>query len=423
MPTATTEANRPGAARGTPAASDVLVTGLGATTPLGGDVPSSWAALLSGRSGVSRLNTSWAEQLPVRIAGHMCEDPTPLLDRIQQRRLDRSQAAAVVAAREAWTDAGAPEVEAERLAVVVGTGIGGGLTLLEQDDRLEQRGPRAISPHTVPRLMPNGSAATVGLLLGARAGTHAPTSACASGAEALAVGALLIRSGRADVVVAGGTDACLHPLALGAFARMRALSRRNDAPDLASRPFDQERDGFVMSEGAGMVVLERAGFARARGARVRAALSGAGVTSDAYDVTLPAVEGQVRAIGAALRDAGLTGADIGHVNAHATGTPLGDVTEARAVRAAVGAHPAVTACKSATGHLLGASGAVEAVFTVLTLAHGVVPAVRNLEKVSDGIELDLVSGGPRPTTAHAALSTSFGFGGHNVVLAFTRQDG
>ncbi|MFK0109527.1 beta-ketoacyl-[acyl-carrier-protein] synthase family protein [Streptomyces sp. NPDC091217] len=417
---ATTEANPPDAGRRTPAGADVLVTGLGATTPLGGDVPSSWAALLSGRSGVSRLDAAWAEQLPVRIAGGMCEDPTSRLDRIRQRRLDRSQAAAVVAAREAWTDAGAPVVEPERLAVVVGTGIGGGLTILEQDDRLEQRGPRAISPHTVPMLMPNGSAAAVALLLGARAGTHAPTSACASGAEALAVGSLLIRSGRADVVVAGGTDACLHPLALGAFARIRALSLRNEAPDLASRPFDRERDGFVMSEGAGMVVLERAGFARARGAQVHATMAGAGVTSDAYDVTLPAAEGQMRAIGAALRDAGLTAADVDHVNAHATGTPVGDATEARAVREAVGPHPAVTACKSATGHLLGASGAVEAVFTVLTLVHGLIPAVRNLDKASDGIELDLVAGGPRRTPVRAALSTSFGFGGHNVVLAFTR---
>ncbi|MFK0284653.1 beta-ketoacyl-[acyl-carrier-protein] synthase family protein [Streptomyces sp. NPDC090499] len=416
---ATTETNRPHAGRRTPPRAEVLVTGLGATTPLGGDAPSSWAALLSGRSGVTRLDTPWAEQLPVRIAGGMCEDPAFRLDRVRRRRLDRSQAAAVVAAGEAWTDAGAPEVDAERLAVVVGTGIGGGLTLLEQDDRLEQRGPRAISPHTVPMLMPNGSAAAVGLLLGARAGTHAPTSACASGAEALAVGMLLIRSGRADVVVAGGTDACLHPLALGAFARMRALSLRNDAPDLASRPFDRDRDGFVMSEGAGMVVLERADFARARGAHVHATLSGAGVTSDAYDVTLPAAEGQVRAIGAALRDADLGGADIGHVNAHATGTPLGDATEARAVQEAVGPHPAVTACKSATGHLLGASGAVEAVFTVLTLVHGLIPPVRNLDEASDGIELDLVSGGPRRASVRAALSTSFGFGGHNVVLAFT----
>lgn len=416
----TAEATSPDGGRRTSASADILVTGLGATTPLGGDVPSSWAALLSGRSGITRLNTPWAEQLPVRIAGSMCQDPASGLDRIRQRRLDRSQAAALVAAQEAWTDAGAPEVEPERLAVVVGTGVGGALTMLEQDDRLEERGPRALSPYTVPRLMPNGSAAAVGLLLGARAGTHAPTSACASGAEALAVGALLIRSGRADVVVAGGTDACLHPLSLGAFARMRALSLRNDAPDLASRPFDQERDGFVMAEGAGMVVLERTEFARARGAHVHAVLAGAGVTSDAYDVTLPASEGQVRAIRAALRDACLTRDDVAHVNAHATGTPVGDVIEAEAVRKAVGSHPVVTACKAATGHLLGASGAVEAVFTVLTLEHGLVPPVRNLDKPADGIELDLVSGEPRRTPAGAALSTSFGFGGHNVALAFTR---
>ncbi|MEU7059269.1 beta-ketoacyl-[acyl-carrier-protein] synthase family protein [Streptomyces sp. NPDC046197] len=420
MLTATAEATRPDDGRPPAVSADVVVTGLGATTPLGGDVPSSWAALLSGRSGVSRLDAPWAEQLPVRIGGTMCQDPVTRLDRVRQRRLDRSQAAAVVAAQEAWADAREPEVEAERLAVVVGTGVGGALTMLEQHHRLQERGQRALSPFTVPRLMPNGSAAAVSLLLGARAGTHAPTSACASGAEALAVGALLIRSGRADVVVAGGTDACLHPLSLGAFARMGALSLRNDAPGLASRPFDHERDGFVMSEGAGMVVLERAGFARARGARVHAVLAGAGVTSDAYDVTLPAVEGQVRAIRAALRDAGLTGADIAHVNAHATGTPVGDVTEARAVREAVGPYPAVTACKSATGHLLGASGAVEAVFTALTMEHGLIPPVRNLDKVADGVELDLVTGEPRRTSAAAALSTSFGFGGHNVVLAFTR---
>ncbi|MFI1731883.1 beta-ketoacyl-[acyl-carrier-protein] synthase family protein [Streptomyces acidicola] len=416
----TAEAPCPDRGRRASAGADILVTGLGATTPLGGDVPSSWQALLSGRSGVTRLNTPWAEQLPVRIAGNMNQDPASRLDRIRLRRLDRSQAAALVAAQEAWADAGAPEVESERLAVVVGTGVGGALTMLEQDDRLEERGPRALSPYTVPRLMPNGSAAAVGLLLGARAGTHAPTSACASGAEALAVGALLIRAGRADVVVAGGTDACLHPLSLGAFARMRALSLRNDAPDLASRPFDHDRDGFVMSEGAGMVVLERAGFARARGAHVHAALVGAGVTSDGYDVTLPDSEGQMRAISAALRDSGLTGADIAHVNAHATGTPVGDVSEAQALQKAVGTHPAVTACKSATGHLLGASGAVEAVFTVLTLEHGLIPPVRNLDKTGDGIELDLVTGEPRRTPEGAALSTSFGFGGHNVALAFTR---
>ncbi|MFD4033243.1 beta-ketoacyl-[acyl-carrier-protein] synthase family protein [Streptomyces sp. NPDC058637] len=400
---------------------DVLVTGMGATTPLGADVPGTWDGLLAGRSGVSRITAPWVTRLPVHIAGAMLQDPYAEVDRVQMRRLDRSQAAAIVAAREAWADAGPPEVEPERLAVVVGTGIGGALTILDQHDRMGERGQRAVSPYTVPRLMPNGASAVVSLLLGARAGTHAPTSACASGAEAIAVGALLIRAGRADVVVAGGTDACIHPLSLGAFAQMRALSLRNDAPGLASRPFDRRRDGFVMSEGAGMVVLERGDFARARGARAHAALAGAGVTSDAHDITLPDAAGQARAIREALRDAGLTGEDIGHVNAHATGTPQGDVAESRAVTRAVGDHPVVTAPKSATGHLLGASGAVEAILTVLALKDSLVPPVRNLEEVGDGIELDLVTGVPRKIDTTAALSTSFGFGGHNVVLAFTRD--
>ncbi|MEV8228085.1 beta-ketoacyl-[acyl-carrier-protein] synthase family protein [Streptomyces sp. NPDC079167] len=403
------------------AGDDVLVTGMGATTPLGADVPGTWDGLLAGRSGISPITAPWVTRLPVHIAGSMLQDPYADVDRVQRRRLDRSQAAALVAAREAWSDAGPPEVEPERLAVVVGTGIGGALTILDQHDRMGERGQRAVSPYTVPRLMPNGASAVVSLMLGARAGTHAPTSACASGAEAIAVAALLIRAGRADVVVAGGTDACIHPLSLGAFAQMRALSLRNDAPDRASRPFDRRRDGFVMSEGAGMVVLERGDFARARGARVHAALAGAGVTSDAHDITLPDAAGQARAIDEALRDAGLTGGDIGHVNAHATGTPQGDVAESRAVTAAVGDHPVVTAPKSSTGHLLGASGAVEAILTVLALKESLVPPVRNLEEAGDGIGLDLVTGAPREAPATAALSTSFGFGGHNVVLAFTRD--
>lgn len=396
------------------------MTGMGATTPLGADVSGTWEALMAGRSGIAPIDAPWVDRLPVRIAGAMHRDPYGEIERVERRRLDRSQAAALVAAREAWSDAGQPEVQPERLAVVVGTGIGGALTILDQHDVMNERGRRAVSPYTVPRLMPNGASAVVSLMLGARAGTHAPTSACASGAEAIAVGALLIRAGRADVVVAGGTDACLHPLSLGAFAQMRALSLRNDAPEQASRPFERRRDGFVMSEGAGMVVLERADFARSRGARLHAALAGAGVTSDAHDITLPDATGQVRAIEEALRDAGLTGGDIGHVNAHATGTPQGDIAESRAVMSAVGGHPVVTAAKSATGHLLGASGAVEAILTVLALKESVVPAVRNLEEIGDGIELDLVRGLPRQAGAEAALSTSFGFGGHNVVLAFTR---
>ncbi|RKN12865.1 beta-ketoacyl-[acyl-carrier-protein] synthase family protein [Streptomyces radicis] len=400
---------------------DVVVTGMGATTPLGGDVPTSWSALLAGESGVTELETPWAEQLPVRIAGTLCKDPAAIIDRVQRRRLDRSQETALVAAREAWADAGAPAVEPERLAVVVGTGIGGALTMLDQDDRLEAHGPRMLSPFTVPRLMPNAAAAVVSIELGARAGTHAPTSACASGAEALAVGAMLIRAGRADVVVAGGTDACLHPLSIGGFARMGALSTRNDAPEQASRPFDRDRDGFVMAEGAGVVVLERDDFARARGAREYAVLAGASVTSDATDMTTPDAEGQVRAIDQALADADLVPADISYVNAHATGTPAGDITEARALRRAMGNGPAVTATKASTGHLLGAAGAVEAIFTVLSLRDSLIPATRNLAEPAPEVELDLVTDRPRSASPAAALSTSFGFGGHNVVLVLRRS--
>lgn len=398
-----------------------MVTGMGATTPLGGDVPSTWSALLAGESGISELEAPWAAQLPVRIAGTLRKDPADVIDRIQRRRLDRTQEAALIAAREAWADADAREgdVDPFRLAVVVGTGVGGALTMLDQDDRLEELGPRLLSPFTVPRLMPNGGAAVVSLELGARAGAHAPTSACASGAEALAVGAMLIRAGRADMVVAGGTDACLHPLSIGGFARMGALSTRNDTPELASRPFDRDRDGFVMAEGAGILVLERADFAAARGARPYAVLAGAGVTSDAYDMTAPAAEGQIRAIDAALRDADLAPADITHINAHATGTPTGDITEAEALSRAIGGHPKVTATKSSTGHLLGAAGAVEAIFTVLSLEHAVIPAIRNLGEPAPEIGLDLVADKPQQVASVAALSTSFGFGGHNVVLSFT----
>ncbi|MFE9552447.1 beta-ketoacyl-[acyl-carrier-protein] synthase family protein [Streptomyces sp. NPDC006703] len=403
-----------------PRTTDVVVTGIGATTPLGGDVPSTWSALLAGESGISTLEAPWADQLSVRIAGALRKDPADVVAPVQRRRLDRSQEAALIAAREAWADAGSPDVDPVRLAVVVGTGIGGAGTLLDQDDRLEELGPRLLSPFTIPRLMPNGAAAVVSLELGARAGTHAPTSACASGAEALAVGAMLIRAGRADVVVAGGTDACLHPLFIGGFARMGALSTRNETPELASRPFDRDRDGFVMAEGAGVVVLERAEFARARGVRPRALLAGAGITSDAYDMTMPDVEGQIRAVAEALRDADLTPGDITHVNTHATGTPTGDLIEADALRLAVGTHPLVTATKSATGHLLGAAGAVEAIFTVLSLEHAVIPAIRNLDEAAPGVELDLVTGQPRHASPAAALSTSFGFGGHNVVLSFTK---
>jgi 3-oxoacyl-[acyl-carrier-protein] synthase II len=405
---------------------DIVVTGLGATTPLGGDVATTWEALLAGRSGVSRLTEEWAQELPAQLVARLSKEPSEQLDRVRSRRLDRSQQVAVVAAEEAWRDARGADsgVDPLRLAVVFGTGIGGALTLLGQDDVLEQKGAKRVSPFTIPMLMPNGPAAAVGLAVGAQAGVHAPVSACASGAEAVRWGLDLLRFNRADMVVVGGTEAVVHPLPMAGFAAMRAMSTRNDEPERASRPFDKGRDGFVLGEGAAALVLERADAAAARGATVYARLAGAGATADGYDLVAPHPEGEGagRAIAAAIRDAGLTAADIGHVNAHATSTPIGDTAEANAIRNAIGDHPLVTATKSQTGHLLGAAGALESVFTILALRDQIVPATANLEDPDDDAAvqaLDIVRREPRKATFSAALNDSFGFGGHNMALVFT----
>jgi 3-oxoacyl-[acyl-carrier-protein] synthase II len=403
---------------------DVVVTGLGATTPLGGDVTSTWDAMLAGRSGVSALTQEWAGQLPVRIAAQLAVDPAGLLDRVKLRRLDRSEAIALIAAHQAWADAGLADsgLDPERLGVSVGSGIGGAVTLLNQDDILEASGPRRVSPHTVPMLMPNGPAAWVGLELGAQAGVHAVASACATGAEAIALGLDMIRAGRADVVVAGGTEAVIHPLPMAGFASMRAMSTRNDDPERASRPWDKGRDGFVLGEGAGVVVLERADHAAARGARVYARLAGAGITSDGYDIVQPHPEGAgaIRAIAKAIADADVDRQDIVHVNAHATSTPVGDLAEVVALHKALGDHPVVTATKSMTGHLLGAAGALESIATILAIRDGVVPPTINLDDPDDGLDLDVAANKVRHMEIPAALNNSFGFGGHNVALVFTR---
>ncbi|PZG16368.1 beta-ketoacyl-[acyl-carrier-protein] synthase II [Micromonospora craterilacus] len=404
---------------------DVVVTGLGATTPLGGDVASTWDAMLAGRSGVSALTQEWAAQLPVRIAGQLAVDPANLLDRVKLRRLDRSEAIALIAAHQAWADAGLADsgLDPERLGVSVGSGIGGAVTLLAQDDILEASGPRRVSPHTVPMLMPNGPAAWVGLELGAQAGVHSVASACATGAEAIALGLDMIRAGRADVVVAGGTEAVIHPLPIAGFASMRAMSTRNDEPERASRPWDKNRDGFVLGEGAGIVVLERAEHAAARGARVYARLAGAGITSDGYDIVQPHPEGAgaIRAIAKAIADAGVAKADITHVNAHATSTPVGDLAEIKALHRALGDHPVLTATKSMSGHLLGAAGALESIATILAIRDSVVPPTINLDDPDDGLDLEVVAGKARQLDIPAALNNSFGFGGHNVALVFTRD--
>jgi 3-oxoacyl-[acyl-carrier-protein] synthase II len=406
---------------------DVVVTGLGATTPLGGDVATFWAALLDGRSGVVALTEDWATDLKVRIAARMAVDPTEVLPRVQARRLDRAQQAAVIAARQAWADAGftGPADEAglapERVAVVIGTGIGGVGSLIREHDVILAKGPSRVSPLLIPQDMPNGSAAHVGLEIRARAGVHTPVSACASGAEAVAYGLDLIQLDRADVVVVGGTEACVHPLTISGFAQMQAMSTRNDEPERASRPFDKGRDGFVLGEGAGALVIERRSVAEARGRTPYAVLAGAGITADGYDMVAPdpAGNGQRRAARFALERSGIDRKDVVHVNAHATSTPAGDTAEARWIADLLGEQTVVTATKSMTGHLLGAAGAIESIATVLAVRYDIVPPTINLDDPDDGVLVD-VPRQARKMTVPAALNDSFGFGGHNVALLFRK---
>jgi 3-oxoacyl-[acyl-carrier-protein] synthase II len=405
----------------------VVVTGLGATTPLGGDVASTWAAMLAGQSGVRRITEPWAEQLPVRIAAPAAVDPVEVVGRVQARRMDRCEQFALVAAREAWADAGAPEVDPERLGVSVTTGIGGIGSTLAAYDTLNEKGWQRISPYTVPMLMPNGAAGWISMEFGAHAGAHCMVSACASGAEAIGYAIDMIRSGRADVVLAGGTEAAIMPLNIGAFAVMRAMSTRNDEPERASRPFDKARDGFVLGEGAGMLVLESLSHARERGATVYAIAAGAGYSSDAYHIAHPAPDGAgvAAAIGRALADAKVDPAQVTHVNAHATSTPEGDPLEAQALVRALG--PAadgviVTSTKSMTGHLLGGAGAIESVAAILSLRNQVAPPTINLEDLDDDVPIEVATE-PRPLSKRgsepmAVLNNAFGFGGHNVSLVF-----
>ncbi|WP_029135279.1 beta-ketoacyl-[acyl-carrier-protein] synthase family protein [Nakamurella lactea] len=403
---------------------DVVVTGIGATTPLGGTAPETWQALLDGVNGVTANTEPWVEKfdLPVRIKAALKVEPTEVIPRVEARRLDRCQQVALVAAREAWADAGSPEIDPERLGVVVGTGIGGALTLLGQDDLLETEGLRKVAVLTIPMLMPNGPAAAVGLWAKARGGVHAPVSACASGAEGIAWAWRMIRDGDIDVAIAGGAEACITSLPVAGFSQMRAMSTRNDDPATASRPFDVDRDGFILGEGAGMMILERRDHAVARGAQIYGTLAGVGMSNDAYHITAPEPngEGQTRAVEKAIRSAGLTAADVGHVNAHATSTPVGDVGEANMIKRAIGDHTVVTANKSMTGHLLGASGAVEGIATLLAVKHGIIPGTKNVFNLDPAIEVDVATEN-REVNLTAALNDSFGFGGHNVALLFTKD--
>ncbi|MFE4591976.1 beta-ketoacyl-ACP synthase II [Streptomyces laurentii] len=410
----------------------VVVTGIGATTPLGGDSASTWEGLLAGRSGISPLTDERFAELPVRIAAQAAVDPSEVLPRPLARKLDRSAQFALIAAREAWADAGYTgpagddeKIQPERLGSVIASGIGGVTTLLDQYDVLKESGARRVSPHTVPMLMPNSPSANVGLEVNARAGVHTPVSACASGAEAIGYAIEMIRTGRADVVVAGGTEAAIHPLPVVAFANMMAMSKKNDEPLKASRPYDKGRDGFVLGEGAGVIVLESEEHAKARGAKIYCEALGQGLSADSHHIAQPEPTG--RGIAAALRNlldsTDLKPSEVVHLNAHATSTPLGDVAEIKALRQVLGDdldHVAVSATKSMTGHLLGGAGGVETVATVLALTNRLAPPTVNVDDLDPEVDADIVRDEPRalPEGTIAAINNSFGFGGHNVVLAF-----
>ncbi|WP_148616034.1 beta-ketoacyl-[acyl-carrier-protein] synthase family protein [Nocardioides rubriscoriae] len=408
----------------------VVVTGLGTTSPLGGDVPSTWEGMLAGRSGVRHLEQDWTEELAVKIGAPVAVDPSEVLERVKARRMDRSTQFAMVAAIEAWHDSGLDaaqetgDLDGDRVGVAMATGIGGVTTLLANYDTMKEKGPRRVSPLAVPMLMANGPAANISLLVGARAAVNTPVSACASGNEAIALAIDQIRLGRADVVIAGGCEAAIHPLPMAAFANMMALSKNAGDPTTVSRPWDTGRDGFVLGEGAGVLVLESEEHARARGARIYAEVLGAGITADSHDIAQPdpAGRGGSRAIKRALLESEVDPSVIKHVNAHATSTPQGDIAEGLMLHATLGAHVeevVVTSTKSMTGHLLGGAGALEAVATVLAIRHRVSPPTINLDDLDPEVHLDIATTARElPQGDIAALNNSFGFGGANVAVVF-----
>ena len=399
---------------------------MGTTSPVGGDVASTWDALLAGTSGVRHLTDEWAEQMPVKIAGRVKVEPTEVLERVKARRLDRSAQLAMVAAIEAWADSGLADVDIdkERLGVACASGIGGVTTLLDNYDALKEKGPRRVSPLAVPMLMPNAPAAQISLYVGARAAVNTPVSACASGNEGVSLALDQIRLGRADIVLAGGTEAAIHPLPMAAFANMMALSKNSGDPATVSRPWDTGRDGFVLGEGAGILVLESLEHAQARGAKIYAEVLGAGITADSHDIAQPDPEGRggTRAIKRALEESGISAGDVVHVNAHATSTPQGDIAEGLMIHATLGKHAdevVVTSTKSMTGHLLGGAGALESIATVLAIHHRMAPPTINLDNLDPAVELDIPTSARKlPDGDIAALNNSFGFGGANVAVAF-----
>jgi 3-oxoacyl-[acyl-carrier-protein] synthase II len=404
----------------------IVVTGIGASSPLGGTAPESWSALLNGESGARTLEHDWVEQyqLPVTFAAEAKVRPDTVLERPQAKRLDPSSQFALVAAMEAWADAGSPEVDPERLGVDFATGIGGVWTLLDAWDTLREKGPRRVMPMTVPMLMPNAAAGNLSLHFGARAFARTVASACASSTESIVNAVEHLRDGLADVVIAGGTESAIHPITIASFASMQALSKRNDDPAHASRPCSIDRDGFVMGEGAGVLILETEEHARARGARIYAVVVGGGVTADSYHITAndPEGTGAARAVRAALEMADAAPGDVTHINAHATSTPVGDPNEYVALKTVFGDRIEdipVSATKASTGHLLGGTGALEAIFAVLAMRDRLAPPTINLTTQDPAVPFR-ISGEPQPLGdgPQLSISNSFGFGGHNAVVAF-----
>jgi len=404
----------------------VVVTGIGVKTPAGNDVASFWEQLRAGRASARTIESFDPSGLSITFAGEVRDfDAVEYFGPKEARRQDRVTQLGFGAAADALGDAGELGADPSRCAVIIATGVGG-LHTLEENQRLYfEKGPSRVSPFFVPMMMPNATAGVVAMQLGWTGPNLCVATACAAGAHAIGEGVRLIRDGTADVVMAGGTEAAVTPLTIAAFARMGALSSRNDDPERASRPFDAERDGFVIGEGAGCVVLEPLERARARGATVYGEVAGYGRNADAYHITAPSPGGAGAAVcmQLALDDAGMEPSAIGHVNAHGTSTPLNDAAEAEAVRKVFGdAPPVVTSTKGVTGHLIGAAGAVEAVASLLSVRDGIVPPTANLERVGDDIELDVVAGSPREVGSQPAISNSFGFGGHNASLVLTAAD-
>lgn len=411
---------------------EVVITGIGAITALGDDAATTWANMLAGTSGISTIEEDWAADLPVRFAAQVKTDLSTKIDRVAARRMDRVTQLAMIALEEAWIDAGLSfddenGIDTDRLLAAVGTGVGGLQTMISQWDVLRDKGVRRVSPFTIPMLMSNAPAANVGLKVGARAGVHAPVSACASSSEAISLALDQLRLGRADIAVVGGAEAVIHPLPMVAFAQMQAMSSRNDEPERASRPWDVDRDGFVMGEGAVIMVIETLEHAQARGAKIYGTLAGSAISADSHDMVQPdpSGHGQLRAMEKAIENAGIEPSLVKHVNAHATSTPAGDMTEAHAIRQALGEaadDALVTSTKSMTGHLLGAAGALETFAALMAIKDRRVPPTINLDNPEADLPIVVATEALElPEGRIAAINNSFGFGGHNVSIVLTND--